>query len=65
MSNIVSFNQRNVDLGNGTRQEKIETYINIMGGPKALLDYILLNLKITEDNISDAELIEDGPISSN
>ena len=54
MSSIIKFTHRNIDLGSGTRQEKIDTYIRMMGGPQSLLDYILLNLKVTE------ELIEDG-----
>ena len=58
MSSLVSFNHRNIDLGSGTKQEKINRYIAIMGGPQALLDYILLNLKVTEENISDAILEE-------
>ena len=60
MSSIIKFTHRNIALGSGTRQEKIDTYIRMMGGPQSLLDYILLNLKVTEENISDAELIEDG-----
>ena len=60
MNNIIKFTHRNIDLGSGTRQEKIDRYIQLMGGPQALLDYILLNLKVTEENISDVELIEDG-----
>lgn len=59
MSNIIKFTHRNIDLGSGTRQEKIDRYIQLMGGPQTLLDYILLNLKVTEENISDAKLIED------
>ena len=59
MSSIVTFKQRNVNLRNGTKQEKIEEYIALMGGPQALLDYILMNLKNTEDNISDAKIIEE------
>lgn len=59
MSSIIKFSHRNIDLGSGTRQEKIDRYISIMGGPNNLLNYILMNLKITEDNISDAKLIEE------
>lgn len=59
MSNIVTFKHRNINLGSGTRKEKIDKYIALMGGPQALLDYILLNLKIAEDNISEAKLIEE------
>lgn len=60
MSSIIKFTHRNIDLGSGTRQEKIDRYIKLMGGPQALLEYILLNLKVAEENISDAKLIEDG-----
>ena len=59
MSNIIKFSHRNIDLGSGTRQEKIDRYVAMMGGPNNLLNYILMNLKITEDNISDAKLVEE------
>ena len=57
MSTVI-FSHRGINLDGNTRQEKINSYINKMGGYTKLLDYILLNLKITEENISEIEVIE-------
>lgn len=54
----ITFNHRGISLDGNTRQEKINSYINKMGGYARLLDYIILNLKITEENISEIEVIE-------
>ena len=54
----IKFTHRNLNLQGNTRDEKLQSYIQQMGGTGALLEYILLNLKITEENISDAKLID-------
>ena len=54
----VKFTHRNLNLQGNTRDEKLQSYIQQIGGTGALLEYILLNLKITEENISDAKLID-------
>ena len=54
----IKFTHRNLNLQGNTKDEKLQSYIQQMGGTGALLEYILLNLKITEENISDAKLID-------
>ena len=54
----VKFTHRNLNLQGNTKQEKLQSYIQQMGGTGALFEYFIMNLKITEDNISDAKLID-------
>ena len=54
----IQFTHRGINLGEGTKDEKIDRYIYHMGGINKLIDYFLANLKITEENISEIEVIE-------
>lgn len=59
MSNVVSFIHRNIDLGSGTKQEKIDRYVQMMGGTPSLMNYILMNLKISNDDSTEITVVEE------
>jgi hypothetical protein len=59
MINTVHFTHRNLNITGKSRSEKINSYINSMGGTGRLLEYFLSNLKFTEENISEIKIIEE------
>lgn len=61
MKYIVGFSQYNVELGNAkTREEKLNAYIDFLGGSQNAFNYLLNHLTFFDDFIKDATIIEEN-----
>jgi len=66
MKYFIGFSQYGIELPDGlkTKDEMINAYIEIMGGSQAAFDHFLNHVHFFEDNIKDAEIIEENGSSS-
>ena len=66
MKYFIGFSQYSIELPDGlkTKDEMINAYIEIMGGSQAAFDHFLNHVHFFEDNIKDAEIIEENGSSS-
>ena len=66
MKYFIGFSQYGIELPDGlkTKDEMINAYIKIMGGSQAAFDHFLNHVHFFEDNIKDAEIIEENGSSS-
>lgn len=66
MKYFIGFSQYGIEFPDGlkTKDEMINAYIEIMGGPQAAFNRFLNHVHFFEDNIKDAEIIEENGSSS-
>lgn len=66
MKYFIGFSQYGIDLPDGlkTKDEMINAYVESMGGSQTAFDHFLNHMHFFEDNIKEAEIIEENGSSS-
>lgn len=57
MKYYLGYSRYGLELQGKTREELIQSYINVMGGAENVLTHFLNNMLILKDNIQDAKII--------
>lgn len=64
MKYYLGYSRYGLELQGKTREELIQSYINVMGGAQNALTHFLNNLIILEDNIKDAKVINNNDVGT-